>query len=179
MIRRLLFLVPLAVFAVLVAYFALGLTKDPRKLDSVLINQPFPELKLAAIEGRKEGFSTADLRGQVTLVNIWGSWCAACRIEHPFLMQLKEKNLVPVYGIDWREKDPRDGPEWLKRFGDPYQRIGVDPESKAAIALGVTGAPETFVVDRNAVIRYKVVGPLVPEVWDQTVGPLVERLRKG
>lgn len=179
MIRRFVFIVPLAVFAVLVAYFAVGLTKDPHTLESVLINQPFPELALPPIAGRAEGFSSADLKGQVTLVNVWGSWCVACRVEHPFLMELKAKNVVPIYGIDWREKAPGDGPEWLKRHGDPYTRIGVDPESRAAIALGVTGAPETFVVDRNGVIRYKVIGPLVPEVWQQTVGPLVERLRRS
>ncbi len=177
-LKRLLFLVPLAVFVVMLVYFAVGLTKDPHRIDSVLINTPFPELELAPMPGQETGFKTDDLKGQVSLVNVWGSWCVACRVEHPFLLELKERNVIPIFGIDWREKAPGDGPAWLKRLGTPYHRIGYDPESRAAIALGVTGAPETFVVDRNGVIRYKQIGPLLPEVWEQTIRPIVEELSK-
>ena len=176
--RRFLFGIPLGIFIVMLAYFAVGLTKDPHRIESVLINQPFPELDLPPMPGHEGGFSTADLKGQVTLVNVWGSWCVACRAEHPFLVELTEGKTIPIYGIDWRERSPTDGPEWLRRLGNPYLKIGYDPESHAAIALGVTGAPETFVVDKKGVIRYKQIGPLLPEVWQQTIAPIVEELRR-
>lgn len=176
--NRLLFVVPLLVFLGIAAYLAVGLTKDPRILPSVLIDQEVPPFDLAAIEGRDKGFRSEDLLGRVSLVNVFGSWCVACRVEHPFLMEIKEKNLAPLHGIDWREEDRQAGPAWLKRFGDPYTLIGDDPQSKAAIAFGVTGAPETFIVDKRGVIRYKHIGPLSPQVWRETVGPLVEELRK-
>lgn len=159
-------------------YFAFGLTRDARVLPSVLINQPVPPLVLKPIKGYDQGFSNEDLKKQVTLVNIFGSWCVACKVEHPFLMELKKANVVPIFGINWREANRNDGPAWLKRFGDPYTRIGDDPKSKAAIAFGVTGAPETFVVDHKGVIRYKHTGPLSYEIWRDTIGPIVEQLRQ-
>ncbi len=181
--RRLVFLLPVAVFAVIAIYFAIGLTKDPRELESVLINTPVADFKLAAIKGRANpdrewGLESADLEGEVTLLNVFGSWCISCKIEHPFLMKLKQGRDVPVHGIDWREENPDDGPNWLKRYGDPYALIGDDPVSKAAIAFGVTGAPETFIVDKQGVIRYKHTGPMDPDVWNDTIYPLVLELRK-
>ena len=176
--KRLVFVVPLVAFLAIAAYLAVGLTRDPHVLPSVLINQEVPPFDLVAIEGRDRGFSRDDLLGEVSLVNIFGSWCVACRVEHPFLMEIKEKNLVPLHGIDWREVNRTAGPAWLARFGDPYPLIGDDPDSKAAIAFGVTGAPETFVVDKNGVIRYKHIGPMSWDVWESTIGPLVEELRK-
>lgn len=175
--NRTLFYVPLAIFLVMVVYFAFGLTRDARVLPSVLINKPVPPLVLKAIEGSAQGFSTEDLKNQVTLVNIFGSWCIACKVEHPFLMELKKANVVPIYGIDWREVNRKDGPAWLKRFGDPYTRIGDDPNSKAAIAFGVTGAPETFIVDHRGIIRYKHAGPINYEIWRRTIGPIIDQLR--
>lgn len=175
--RRLPYLIPLAVFLLLAVYFFAGLGKDPHQVPSVLIDQPLPSFTLAPIEGRERGLDSADLRGEVALLNVFGSWCIACQVEHPFLMQLKAKGVVPVHGIDWREPDPQAGPAWLARHGDPYTLIGADPASKAAIALGVTGAPETFVIDRAGVIRYKQVGPITPQIWEQTLWPLVQELR--
>ena len=98
--------------------------------------------------------------------------------KHPFLVKIKQQGLVPVYGIDWREKDADAGPAWLRRFGDPYTLVGDDPQSKAAIAFGVTGAPESFLVDKQGVVRYKHVGPVDQEVWDNTLWPLIQELRK-
>ena len=175
--RRIVYLVPLAVFLVLAAYFWVGLGKDPQIIPSVLIDQQVPPFALKPIRGRDRGFSSDDLPGQVSLVNIFGSWCVACRIEHPFLMKLKADGVVPIHGIDWREKDPNAGPAWLARFGDPYTLIGDDPESKAAIAFGVTGAPETFIVDAHGVIRYKQIGPITPEIWENQLWPIVQKLR--
>lgn len=177
--RRLVFLLPLAVFLILAGYFWIGLGKDPHEIPSVLIDQPVPEFTLAPIEGRPTGLASADLRGEVSLLNVFGSWCVACAVEHPFLMKLKADGVVPIHAIDWREKDRAAGPAWLARRGDPYTRIGDDPDSRAAIALGVTGAPETFIIDRGGVIRYKHVGPITPEVWTERLWPIVRKLQQG
>jgi cytochrome c biogenesis protein CcmG, thiol:disulfide interchange protein DsbE len=176
--KRLMYLLPLAGFLVIAVYFAIGLTLDPKKLPSVLIDQEVPEFSLVAIKGSDKGFSNADLIGHVSVVNIFGSWCYACLAEHPILMRIKEQNLVPIYGIDWNEKNRDDGPRWLKKQGNPYTLIGDDPNSKAAIAFGVTGAPETFFVDKRGFIRYKHTGPITISIWKQTLYPLVEELRK-
>lgn len=176
---RLPYLLPLIVFLLLAVYFWAGLGKDPHQIPSVLIDQKVAPFALAPVEGRGRGFSSADLQGRVSLVNIFGSWCVACRIEHAFLMQVKQQGLVPIYGIDWREKDREAGPAWLAQLGDPYTLVGDDPESRAVIAFGVTGAPETFVVDAEGVIRYKQVGPITPEVWEQTLWPIVRHLQGG
>ncbi|MGB0682116.1 MAG: DsbE family thiol:disulfide interchange protein [Magnetovibrionaceae bacterium] len=151
--------------------------RDPHTLESVLINQEVPPFDLPALQGRDRGFGSEDLKGQVTLVNVFGSWCVACRVEHPFLEQLKRQNAIPIYGIDWKEENRTAGPAWLARYGDPYTLVGDDPDSKAAIAFGVTGAPETFVVDKKGIIRYKHTGPLLEDSWNETVLPLVQRLR--
>lgn len=175
--RRILYIVPLAVFLVLAAYFWVGLGKDPQIIPSVLIDQPVPPFALKPIQGRDRGFSSDDLPGRVSLVNIFGSWCVACRIEHPLLMKLKADGVVPIYGIDWRENDPAAGPAWLAKYGDPYTLIGDDPDSKAAIAFGVTGAPETFIVDVRGVIRYKQIGPITPKIWERELWPIIQKLR--
>lgn len=177
--RRLLYLVPLLGFLALSVYFWLGLGRDPGALPSVLLDQPVPPFTLPAIDGRSEGLSDADLRGQVSLVNVFGSWCVACRAEHPFLMSLKAAGAIPIYGIDWRETSRAAGPAWLARLGDPYTRVGDDPDSRVAIAFGVTGAPETFIVGADGVIRYKHVGPITQEVWEGRLWPIVKHLRGG
>jgi cytochrome c biogenesis protein CcmG/thiol:disulfide interchange protein DsbE len=176
--QRIAFIIPLVAFSVLAVFFYFGLQSDARIIPSVLINQDVPPFALDPIKGRTDGFANTDLRGDVSLVNIFGSWCVACRVEHPFLMRLKAQGAVPLHGIDWREVDREAGPAWLARFGDPYTLVGDDPVSKAAIAFGVTGAPETFVVDRSGVIRYKHVGPLSPELWERTLWPLIVSLRQ-
>jgi cytochrome c biogenesis protein CcmG, thiol:disulfide interchange protein DsbE len=177
--RRWLYLVPLAIFLVVAVYAFVGLGRDPSHLPSVLIDQSIPPLALDPIPGRERGLTSEDLTGAVSLVNIFGSWCVACRVEHPFLMELQRRGLVPLHGINWREKSPDAGTAWLRRFGDPYTLIGADPDSKAAIAFGVTGAPETFIVDADGVIRYKHVGPITAEIWDTTLWPIVQRLQGG
>jgi len=175
--RRLLYLLPLLLFLGLAAYFWAGLGKNPHDLPSVLIDRPVPAFALPPIAGRERGLTSDDLKGEVSLVNVFGSWCAACRIEHPFLMRLKADGVIPIHGIDWREKDREAGPLWLKRHGDPYTLIGDDPDSRAAIGFGVTGAPETFIVDRRGTIRYKHIGPITPDVWAGTLAPIVAKLR--
>lgn len=182
---RLAFLLPLIVVGLLVAAFGKRLMDvergdDPRLLPSVLLDTPVPDMALPALPGRgrdPDGLADEDLKGQVSLVNIWGSWCVACLAEHPVLNDIAKSGAVPVQGIAWR--DPPDASlAWLRKHGDPYQRIGQDPKSHAAIAFGVTGAPETFVVDRAGVIRYKHIGPITPDIWAGTLKPLIAELSK-
>jgi len=178
--RRLIYLLPVALFGVLALFFLRGLTLNPREIPSVLINRPVPEMNLAPLPGRGEntGLATADLKGRVSLVNIYGSWCIACVQEHPYLMKIKQMGVVPIHGIDWRD-DPVEGAKWLKKHGDPYDRVGVDPApGRTAIDFGVTGAPETFVVDKAGIIRYKHIGPVNAEVWEKTLLPIIKELSK-
>jgi len=177
--NRLTFILPLVVLGVLAVYFMMGLGRNPQELPSVLINTPVAEFDLPAIDGRDKGFASKDLLDQVTLVNVFGSWCVACLQEHPFLMKLAKEKLIPIYGIDWRETDRRAGPSWLRRYGDPYTLIGDDPKSRGAIAFGVTGAPESFIIDKQGTIRYKHIGPITQEIWDETIWPIVQELRKS
>ncbi|SDH40021.1 DsbE family thiol:disulfide interchange protein [Roseospirillum parvum] len=177
--RRWLYLLPVGVFLVLAGIFALQLADPPGQvLPSELIDRPVPEFALEPLPGRGRPLTSEHLKGEVSLVNIFGSWCVACVQEHPFLVDIKNTGDVPIHGIDWNERNPEDGMKWLQRFGDPYDRAGLDPDSEVAIAFGVTGAPETFVVDRNGVIRYKHSGPITPTVWSKTLKPLIEDLRR-
>ncbi|TVR95940.1 MAG: DsbE family thiol:disulfide interchange protein [Rhodospirillales bacterium] len=174
---RLPFLIPLVVLAVIAAYFYVGLGRDPHVVPSVLIDQPVPDLALPPILGRDRGLTTADLKGEVSLLNVFGSWCVACRVEHPLLMALAEQGVVPIHGVNWREPTPEAGPNWLDRLGDPYTLVGADPDSRAAIALGVAGAPETFVIDAAGMIRYKHTGPITPDDWERTLWPIIRKLQ--
>jgi cytochrome c biogenesis protein CcmG/thiol:disulfide interchange protein DsbE len=176
-VRRLLFLVPLGAFVLLVAYFIVGLQRDPSLIPTVLVNRPVPEFELPPVEGYLEGFSSEDLKGEVSLVNIFGSWCIACQIEHPLLMELSEKNEIPIYGIDWKDP-PGAGFAWLEENGDPYTKIGDDASGRVAIDFGVTGAPETFIVDRHGRIRYKQTGPITPLIWERDMAPIISKLRE-
>lgn len=177
--KRLIFIAPTLVFLVLVGFFVVQIDDNPQELPSVLIDRPVPQFAMDPLPGRGKPLTSADLTGEVSLVNIFGSWCVACQVEHPVLMDIAATGFVPIHGIDWREKDPRDGMRWLEKYGDPYTLVGLDPDSRVAIDFGVTGAPETFVVDANGVIRYKHIGPVTPEVWENTLKPLIEELRKS
>lgn len=186
MARRWPFLLPIAVILVLVGVFGKRLMDveggdDPHRLPSILLDRPMPQFSLAPLPGRDahtDNFTNADLAGEVSLINVWGSWCVACLQEHPMLMDIAKQGDVAIHGIDWRDT-PQAGLAWLNKHGDPYARIGQDPDSHTAIDLGVTGAPETFIVDQDGVIRYKQIGPITPEIWRTTMLPLIEHLRKG
>ena len=174
--RRMARLVPLAAFAGIVALFAIGLTLDPRKVPSVLIGKPVPGFSLPPVRGRSLGLSTKDLKGQVSLVNVFASWCVACREEHPLLMQISREGIVPVYGLNYKDQ-PADAAAWLDLRGDPYRRTGADLDGRVAIDWGVYGVPETFVVDAHGIIRYKQIGPITSEVWSRTLLPLIRSLQ--
>lgn len=176
--RRLrpLLLVPVVAFIGLVAAFALGLRHDPRLVPSPLIGKPVPAFDLPPVKGHSLGLSSRDLRGHVTLVNIFASWCVACREEHALLVRLGQQQIVPIEGLDYKDK-PADAVRWLESMGDPYARTGADADGRVAIDWGVYGVPETFVVDRGGHIAYKQIGPITPEILDRTILPLIEQLR--
>ena len=172
------FLVPVAVFAGIAVAFAVGLTLRPNEIPSALIGEPVPDFELPPVKGRSLGLSSADLRGEVSLVNVFASWCVECRVEHPFLMKLATDGVVPVHGLNYKDR-PDDASRWLDQLGDPYTRTGADVNGRVGIEWGVYGVPETFVVDRSGRIRYKHIGALNPEVLEREVLPLVERLRQS
>ena len=174
--KRILFLAPLAVFAAIAVNFALGLNRDPAFVPSMLIDRPVPPFSLPPIEGRTDGLSSADLEGEVSLINVFASWCVSCRVEHPVLMEISREGAAPLYGLNWKDK-PGDGARWLARFGDPYARIGDDADGRVAIDFGVTGAPETFVIDKRGRVRHKHVGPISRETWRDILRPMIEELK--
>lgn len=150
---------------------------DPNLIPTVLLDTPMPAFDLPPLPDRGEGLNSEALKGQVYLVNFWGSWCVACLAEHPMLLKIKESGDIPIHGIAWRD-DPARSLNWLAKHGDPYAKIGQDPHSKTAIAFGVVAAPETFLVDANGVIRYKQTGPITPEDWNGKIKPLIAQLKK-
>jgi cytochrome c biogenesis protein CcmG/thiol:disulfide interchange protein DsbE len=174
--NRLLFLVPVAVFLGIAAGLATGLRRDPSELPSALIGEPVPAFELPPVKGRTLGLASADLQGEVSLVNVFASWCTACRDEHPLLMRLKAEGVVPLHGLNYKDR-PDDAAEWLDELGDPYTRTGADLDGRVAIDWGVYGVPETFVVDRRGRVVHKHIGPVTREALDGTILPLVERLR--
>lgn len=169
--------IPLMIFAVMAVFLGIGLTMDPREIPSPLIGKPVPQFNLPAVKGRTLGLATADLRGQVSLVNVFASWCVACREEHPHWVELAKKNIVPIHGLNYKDK-PDDAQAWLDQLGDPYTRTGVDRDGRVGIDWGVYGVPETFVVDRNGRIAYKHIGAITPEVLRDKLLPLVAQLQK-
>lgn len=175
--RRLLYVVPAAGFVGLVIALALGLTRNPRELPSTLIGKPVPVFDLPPVRGRTLGLASTDLNGQVSLVNVFASWCVACRAEHPLFMRLAENKVVPVHGLNYKDA-PEDAARWLDTLGDPYTRTGADRDGRVAIDWGVYGVPETFVVTADGRIAHKHAGPLSQRDLDETILPLVERLQR-
>jgi cytochrome c biogenesis protein CcmG/thiol:disulfide interchange protein DsbE len=175
---RPLFLLPLAAFFGLVAAFTLGLGRDPKIVPSPLIGKPVPVFSLPPVKGRSLGLSSSDLHSEVSLVNVFASWCVACREEHPVFMQLRAQGTVPIHGLNYKDK-PDDAARWLDTMGDPYTRTGADIDGRVAIDWGVYGVPETFVVDRQGRIAYKQIGAITPEILDRTILPLIARLQQN
>jgi cytochrome c biogenesis protein CcmG, thiol:disulfide interchange protein DsbE len=171
--RRLLYLIPVVVFAAVGIGLAVGLTRDPGTLPSALVDRPVPQFELPALEG-VDGLSDEDLRGRVSLVNVFASWCVPCRVEHPVLMRLAEQG-VPIFGINY--KDPPDQAKaWLAELGDPFEKIGADRNGRVGIEWGVYGVPETFVIDAEGRIRHRHVGPIQARDLEQTLLPIMAEL---
>jgi len=171
--RRLLYLIPVIVFGAVGIGLAVGLTRDPGTLPSALLDQPVPSFELPGLDGG-DGLSSDDLKGRVSLVNVFASWCVPCRVEHPVLMRLAEEG-VPIYGINY--KDPPDQAKaWLAELGDPFEKIGADRDGRVGIEWGVYGVPETFVVDADGRIRHRHVGPIQARDLEGTLLPILAEL---
>jgi cytochrome c biogenesis protein CcmG/thiol:disulfide interchange protein DsbE len=180
-VPRLLVLLPVLLFLAAAGAFAVALLSDrrPDSIPSVLLNRPAPALSLPALDGTGvPGLEPALLKGQVTLVNLWASWCLPCQAEHPLLMQLAGREDLSVVGIDWKDK-PADAAAFLARLGNPFAAIGVDESGRAGLEWGISGVPESFLVDRQGVVRFRWVGALDPVTIEETLLPLVEALREA
>lgn len=172
------FIAPLLIFAALVAFLGVGLRLDPSEVPSPFIGKPAPAFKLAELTTPERSFSPQDLRGKVWLLNVWASWCVACREEHATLLAFSKQGVVPIVGLNYKDKRP-DGNAWLERFGNPYLLSAFDADGRVGIDYGVYGVPETFVIDQRGVIRHKHVGPITPEVIQSELLPLIRELNRG
>jgi cytochrome c biogenesis protein CcmG/thiol:disulfide interchange protein DsbE len=170
-----LLLLPLVLFIGLVAFLLVGLRRDPHEIPSPLINKPAPAFQLKQLQDPNKTYSAQEMRGKVWLLNFWGTWCVACREEHPLLIQYAKTNAVPIYGVDY--KDERSTAlQMLEDEGNPYTVTVSDPEGRLSIDYGVYGAPETFLIDREGVIRYKQIGPITEDAWQKEILPRVKKL---
>lgn len=173
--RRFLAIAPVALLAVILIAFMAGLKRDPSILPSMLIGKPLPGFTLPAVRPGDQGLASAQLAGQPALLNVFASTCGPCLIEHPLLLRLKAQGVM-VAGIDWKE-GPEAGAAWLAKNGDPYVLAGNDASGRAGIDLGVSGTPETFVLDRHGRVRYRQVGAITPDDWVRTIQPLLIKLQ--
>jgi len=171
------FLIPLAVFVLLVGFLAVGLKLNPREVPSPLVGKAAPAFELPVLSQPDKRFVPADMRGKVWLLNVWASWCVSCRDEHPVLVELSKKGVLPILGLNYKDKGD-EAQRWLKQFGDPYQLSVVDADGRIGIDYGVYGVPETYLIDTEGVIRYKQVGPLTQAILENKVLPLAMALKK-
>jgi cytochrome c biogenesis protein CcmG/thiol:disulfide interchange protein DsbE len=174
-LRSLRFVIPLAVFIALAAFLAVGLTRDPREVPSPFIGKAAPDFRLEQVANERLAFTPADMKGKVWLLNVWASWCATCRVEHPVLVEMSKRKIVPIVGLNYKDRR-EDAMQWLRRYGDPYALSAYDNDGKVGIDYGVYGAPETFVIDRQGVIRYKQIGAITPEALETKILPLLREL---
>ena len=169
------FLIPLGLFLVLVLFLGAGLHLDPKEVPSPLIGKPAPEFSLESLDSPNLTIANADMRGKVWMLNVWASWCTACREEHPALVEFGRKNAVPMYGLNYKDERAA-GLRWLANFGNPYTHSLYDRDGRVGIDWGVYGVPETFIIDQNGVVRFKHIGALTPEVIRTRIEPLVRQL---
>jgi len=172
------FLIPLLLFVVLVGFLAVGLNLDPHEVPSPLINKPAPAFEVPQLGQANKTFSPASMKGQVWVLNVWASWCVACREEHPVLVEIAKSGLVPLIGLDYKDKR-EDALTMLEKQGNPYLLSAFDANGRVGIDYGVYGVPETYVIDRAGVIRLKHIGPITPEILKQKIYPLVSELQKS
>ncbi len=172
------YLIPLAVFVVLVVFLGIGLGLNPREVPSPLIGKPAPAFKLSELHQNGKLLGKEDMLGKVWLLNVWASWCVSCREEHPVLVEFSKQNIVPLYGLNYKDKRD-DALAWLKQFGDPYTASIVDADGRVGIDYGVYGVPETFVIDKAGVVRYKQIGPVTPKALNEKILPLLKQLQQS
>jgi cytochrome c biogenesis protein CcmG/thiol:disulfide interchange protein DsbE len=174
--KHLKFIIPLALFVVLVGFLMVGLNLNPREVPSPLINKPAPEFSLPRLDEPAQQLGKQDLLGQVWILNVWASWCVACREEHPLLVEFSRRKVAPIYGLNY--KDGRaEAQRWLANFGNPYTASISDMQGKVGIDFGVYGVPETFVIDKRGTIRFKQIGPVTAEVLKDKIEPLLKQLQ--
>ena len=170
-------LLPLGIFVLLVGFLAAGLKLNPREVPSPLVGKAAPAFQLPLLAAPDKRFSPADMKGQVWLLNVWASWCVSCRDEHPVLVELSNRKLIPVLGLNYKDKND-EAQRWLKQFGDPYQLSVVDADGRIGIDYGVYGVPETYLIDGDGVIRFKHIGPVTHSIVDGKIIPLAKSLKK-
>lgn len=175
MSRRVLPISAIIVVLVVLAFFYRGLSLDPKELPSALLDKPAPMFNLPQLHEPAKSFSPAEMKGKVWLLNVWASWCAACRSEHPLFMQLARQGNFPIYGLNYKDR-PEDGMQWLRQLGDPYKVSASDVAGNVGIDFGVYGVPETFLIDKEGVIRYKHVGPVSRKDWKEVIEPKMKEL---
>jgi len=175
------FLLPLAGFLAMAIFLGVGLTRNPREVPSPLVGKPAPAFTLPQLDARPEAagktFSPADMQGKVWLLNVWASWCVSCKVEHPHLVDFAKAGIAPLVGLDYKDQR-EDALAWLKLHGDPYALSAYDRDGRVGIDYGVYGVPETYVIDKAGVIRYKQIGPVTPEVLKSKIVPLVRELQR-
>ncbi|MBI5938341.1 MAG: DsbE family thiol:disulfide interchange protein [Betaproteobacteria bacterium] len=167
--------IPFIVFVVLAVFFYVGLSLNPREVPSPFIGKPAPAFSQPQLFEPAKSFAPADMKGRVWLLNVWASWCAACRDEHPYLVELSQKQHLPIVGLNYKDQ-PDAAKAWLAQLGNPYGLSVVDPEGRVGIDYGVYGVPETYLIDRDGVIRHKQTGPITPLIWQQKFEPLLKEL---
>ena len=171
------FLLPIGVFIVLIGFLAVGLKLDPREVPSPLVGKPAPAFELPVLQQPDKRFTPGDMRGKVWLLNVWASWCVSCREEHPVLVALAKRGVMPILGLNYKDKGD-EATAWLKQFGNPYELSVVDADGRIGIDYGVYGVPETYLIDAEGVIRYKQIGPLTAAILEQKILPLAMSLKK-
>jgi cytochrome c biogenesis protein CcmG, thiol:disulfide interchange protein DsbE len=174
--RSLKYLLPISAFVILVVFFYRGLFLDPRVVPSPLIGKPAPAFELEDLREPSLTVATSDMLGKPAVLNVWATWCAGCRQEHSFLMQLARSGEVPLYGMNYRDERPK-ALDWLRQLGDPYVKVAYDPEGNGSLDWGVYGSPETFLIDPQGTIVYKHLGPLGPSVWATEFRPRIAAMQ--
>ena len=173
---KLRYLLPLVVFVVLVGFLMRGLFLDPSEVPSPLIGKPAPAFDLAQLHNPQARFASRELLGKVWLLNVWASWCVSCRAEHPLLMEMARGNIAPIYGLDYKD-EREDAIATLRQLGNPYTVSAHDYDGRVGMDYGVYGVPETYVIDKQGVIRYKQIGPITRKVLDERIAPLIRELQ--
>jgi cytochrome c biogenesis protein CcmG, thiol:disulfide interchange protein DsbE len=168
-------LLPLVLFIALVGFLLIGLHRDPHEVPSPLINKPAPDFKLSQLREPTKTFSPQEMSGKVWVLNFWGTWCVACREEHPLLIEYSKTGAIPIYGVDYKD-DRAAAMQMLEEEGNPYTLTVSDPDGRISIDYGVYGAPESYLIDRNGVIRFKQIGPITEEVWQKEFLPRARQM---
>ena len=169
------FLIPFAIFLILVIFFFVGLGLNPREIPSPLIDKPAPAFNLPQLHDPSKNFSVENMRGKVWIFNVWASWCVSCRDEHPLWVSFARSNSLPIVGLNYKDQRP-DALNWLQQLGDPYVLSVMDSEGRTGINYGVYGVPETYVIDKQGVIRMKHTGPITPQALQEKILPKVREL---